>query len=157
MKRRNFLGALGLGAAGVCLSPLASRPGLQSAYLRHFALGVITDEIHEDVETALEFVSQFGLGWVEIRNIWGKYVTDVGDAEIQRLKKLLRLYGLRVSVVDTALFKTTLPGSHPTQGQKDEYTYNEQFDLLRRGVEKAVALNAPYLRIFDFWRCREQD
>ena len=157
MKRRNFLGALGLGAAGVCISPLAFRPGLQAAYLRHFDLGVITDEIHEDVETALEFVSQFGLGWVEIRDIWGKYVTDVGDAEIQRLKKLLRLYGLRVSVVDTALFKTALPGSHPTQGLKDEYSYNEQFDLLKRAVEKAVALNAPYLRIFDFWRCREQD
>jgi len=157
MKRRTFVRTLGLAAAGVSASGLPGRRSAYGAHLKHFSLGVITDEIHEDVETALEFVSQFGLDWVEIRNVWGQYVTDAGENEISRLKKLLRTYGLRVSVVDTALFKTTLPGTSPVLGQRDIYPYSEQFDLLKRAIDRAVSLNAPYLRIFDFWRCREQN
>jgi L-ribulose-5-phosphate 3-epimerase len=156
MRRRTFLTRVPFAAAGVLFPILAARGSLLAAYLKHFNLGIITDEVHEEVETALEFVSQFGLDWVEIRGVWGKYITDVDVATLDRLKKLLKIYGLRVSVVDTALFKTTLPGTHPIEDQKDSYPYSEQFDLLKRAVEKAVALNAPYLRIFDFWRCREQ-
>ncbi len=153
MRRRAFLSNAGLAASAALLLP---RKKLLAAHLKHFALGVITDEVHEDVETALEFASQFGLDWVELRGVWGRNVTDIDEPTLTRLKGLLRSYGLRVSVVDTALFKTTLPGTHPSQRQRDSYPYSEQFDLLKRGVEKAAALNAPYLRIFDFWRCREQ-
>jgi len=156
MRRRTFIGRLPLAATAVAASLSARANPLRAAHLKHFNLGIITDEVYDDVESALEFASQFGLDWVEIRNIWGKYVTDVSQNEITRLKKLLDMFGLRVSVVDTALFKTTLPGTHPTLGQQDQYPYREQFDLLKRALDKAVALNAPYLRIFDFWRCREQ-
>jgi sugar phosphate isomerase/epimerase len=157
MRRRTFARTLPLAAAAVTASGLSGWRSAYGAHLKHFELGIITDEVHEDVETALEFVSQFGLGWVEIRNVWGQYVTDVGQNTISRLKKLLQIYGLRVSVVDTALFKTTLPGTRPNLGQRDIYPYNQQFDLLNRAVDRAVSLNAPYLRIFDFWRCREQN
>ncbi len=157
MRRRTFVRTLALAAAGVSSSGLSGWRSAYGAHLKHFNLGIITDEVHEDVETALEFVSQFGLGWVEIRNIWGQSVTDAGENSINRLKKLLRIYGLRISVIDTALFKTTLPGTRPIFGQKDSYPYSQQFDLLKRAVDRAVTLNAPYLRIFDFWRCREQN
>jgi len=157
MRRRTFVRSLGLAAAGISASRLPVWRSAYGAHLRHFNLGIITDEVHEDVETALEFASQFGLNWVEIRNVWGQYVTDVDQNTISRLKKLLQIYALRVSVVDTALFKTTLPGTHPIIRQSDIYPYSQQFDLLNRAVDRAVSLNAPYLRIFDFWRCREQN
>ncbi len=157
MRRRTFVKTLPLAAAGVSLSGLTAGRKAYGAHLKHFNLGIITDEVHEDVETALEFASQFGLGWVEIRSIWGQPVTDAGENSINRLKKLLQIYGLRVSVVDTALFKTTLPGTRPILGQRDIYPYSQQFDLLKKAVDRAVSLNAPYLRIFDFWRCREQN
>ena len=117
MRRRTFVKTLSLAAAGVSLSGLTAGRKAYGAHLKHFNLGIITDEVHEDVETALEFASQFGLDWVEIRSIWGQPVTDAGENSINRLKKLLQIYGLRVSVVDTVLFKTTLPGTRPILGR----------------------------------------
>ncbi|MCE5271062.1 sugar phosphate isomerase/epimerase [bacterium] len=155
MKRRDFL--YGLPAALGAAALLGRAGNAQAAWLSHFALGAISDEIDPDVEKAFTFLRQFGLGWVEIRDVWGAYVTDIDSATLERLKGVIDSSGLRVSVVDTALFKTTLPGTHPDQGQSDQYPYAVQFDLLKRAVEKAVALQAPYLRIFDFWRCREQN
>ncbi|HUU30371.1 MAG TPA: sugar phosphate isomerase/epimerase family protein [archaeon] len=156
MRRRAFLSQISLASAGALVPLLADKQDSHAAYLKHFNLGIISDEVHEDLDTAFEFISQFGLNWVEIRDVWGKYVTDLDEASVSRLKNLLKVHGLRVSVVDTALFKTTLPGTHPSFGQQDSYPYSEQFDLLKRAVDKALALGAPYLRIFDFWRCREQ-
>lgn len=155
MNRRAFINSF---PASLAAAALLARTGTAgAAWLSHFELGVIGDEIDQDVEKACTFLRQFGLEWIELRNVWGAYVTDIDQPSLDRLKTLLDASGMRVSVVDTALFKTTLPGTHPLQGQSDSYPYSGQFDLLKRAVEKAVALRAPYLRIFDFWRCREQN
>lgn len=156
MRRREFLYRAPVAGAAAAFLARGGREAA-AAYLDHFELGVISDEIDPEVEKAILFLRQFGMRWVELRNVWGTYVTDIDQETLKRLVDLIDSSGLRVSVVDTALFKCTLPGTNPVHGQQDQYPYNAQFDLLKRAVEKAVALKAPYLRIFDFWRCREQN
>src|SRR4051794_24506680 len=62
-------GALAGAAAAFPLRSLLALP------LDQIKLGVTTDEIDDDVEVAAKFLREHGLGWAEIRNVWGKYNT----------------------------------------------------------------------------------
>src|SRR5258708_39407269 len=101
MRRRDFLAAsLGL---------LASR--LSAAELKKFKLGVISDEVSQDLEHSLLWAKEFGLSWVELRNVWGKYITEFKPDEVKRAQDLLAKHAIKVSVLDTAYYKITLPGT----------------------------------------------
>lgn len=158
LNRRAFLKKCGI-AAGLASSASLLSQGNKtfSAPLAFFNLGVITDEVSNDLEKGLRFAKDFGLHWVELRNVWGKYVTDIDDTMVKDAKKLLKQYGLRVSVVDTAFLKCTLPGTTLPKGEKDSAPFDQQFDMLKRACEKAKMFNAPYLRIFTFWRVEKPE
>jgi sugar phosphate isomerase/epimerase len=151
MKRRDFLAA---GAATLALSAL---PGW-AADLKRFKLGVITDEVTNDVEKAFQWVKGFGLEWVELRNIWGgKYITEATPDDVKRVKDLLEQYHLRVSVLDSAYFKVTLPGTQRVSGKRDDLqqdtsTFQKQGALLERAIGRAKDLGTDKVRIFAFWR-----
>jgi sugar phosphate isomerase/epimerase len=57
---------------------------------------------------------------------------------------------VKLSVLDTALFKCNLPGV--PSARKEDYPYAEQEALLGRALERAHILGSPYLRVFSFWR-----
>src|SRR5580704_2602510 len=107
MKRREFLAG---GAAALALG-LRTNAIPAPASLNHFKLGVITDEVSQDLEKALIWAKSFGLEWVELRFVWGKYVTDFTKEDVSKAQDLLSEFAMRVSVVDSAYFKTTLPGT----------------------------------------------
>src|SRR5688500_19227438 len=112
---RRFLGhATALPLLGA--SPFASAAPKTTPSLRA-RLGVTTEEIAEDLETALRFVTSFGLGWVEIRKLSGTYATELPLPTIKEARGLLDKYKIRLSVFDTALFKCDLPGQK--SGRKD--------------------------------------
>jgi sugar phosphate isomerase/epimerase len=97
-------------------------------------------------------MKSYGLSWVEIRQVFGLYNTEASPAQIQSLKDLVDTYGFRVSVIDSALYKCTLPGTRPVKNEKDAYPYTEQMDLLKRAIDRAHALGADKIRGFTFWR-----
>jgi sugar phosphate isomerase/epimerase len=133
MRRREFVAA---GATAALFSAMPS----WAADLRRFKLGVITDEVTQDFEKALLWAKGYGLGWVELRFIWNKYVTDFAPDDIERAKELLGKYDLRVSVVDTPYFKTLLPG---TQSRFSEAKGDRlQSDFSQQGAESAAMLKA---------------
>jgi sugar phosphate isomerase/epimerase len=117
-----------------------------------FKVGCISDGLSMDFEEALKILKGFGLEWVEIRNVYGKYNTEATPDEIKKIKGLLGQYGFHVSAVDTALFKCTLPGTKPPANPKDLYPYAEQMDLLKRAAERAHAWGTTNLRGFSFFR-----
>ena len=130
MKRRDFL------AAGTAALALNAWPGW-AADLKKFKLGVITDEVDDDLEKALIWAKGFGLEWVEIRNLMGrKYVTELNPDEVTRAKDLLAKYSIRLSVLDSAFFKITLPGTqsslhNPRDAAKESSSiYDKQSALL---------------------------
>ena len=119
---------------------------------RLFKLGAISDGFSGDLAKALQLMQKYGLSWVEIRNVWGKYNTELASADIQRIKGLLDQYSLRCSVVDSALYKCTLPGTQPVVKERDAYPYSGQIDLLKRAIERAHAWGTDKVRGFTFWR-----
>ena len=127
-----------------------------AADVKQFKLGVITDEVTQDFEKALVWAKGYNLEWVELRTVWNKYITEFTPDEVKRAKDLLAKYNLRVSVLDSAYFKTTLPGttSKFAEGQGD-FGANEREKpeaLLERAIARARDFGTDKVRIFSFWR-----
>jgi len=128
-----------------------------------FKLSVIADEITTDFGRALEVAAkEFGLAFVEVREMWGKNVMALDAKEIGEARRLLERYRLRVSSIASPIFKVDWHGA-PTSKyspKRDQfgasYTFEQQDELLERGFELARAFNTTNIRIFDFWRLEDQ-
>lgn len=158
LARRNFLkGLLAAPMAGLAAARTFALTEDTAAALRLFKLGAISDGFSDDFEEALKLMKGYGLQWVEIRHLWGVYNTEASPEQIRRVRELLDQYGFRLSVVSTALYKCTLPGTQPVGHVKDAYPYSGQMDLLQRAAERAHAWGTETLRVFTFWRVAEPE
>jgi L-ribulose-5-phosphate 3-epimerase len=154
MDRRGFL--RGLAAAGA--GPIAARLGFaRSSAAARLRLGITSDEVSPDLETALKFAREFGLEWVEIRNLGRQYGTDVSLEDARKARELLDSYKIKLSVLDTALYKCALPGTKLAKPTKDDYPYAEQDALLDRAIERSQMLGTRFIRVFSFWRVEKPE
>ncbi len=107
-----------------------------------FKVSVISDEISQDFDHACSVIANdFGLKWVEIREMWGKNLQASSDAEIAEAQKILAKYGLQVTDIASPLFKVDWPGAPKSQyGSKDdmhgaaEVAYKHQDEVVERMV-----------------------
>jgi sugar phosphate isomerase/epimerase len=129
---------------GAGLALLAGR--LRALPLSQIKLGVTTDEIDDDVLTAVKFLREYGLGWAEVRNIWGKYNTEQPMEKIGEARAIFDQNGIKVSIDSTAFFRIPLP-SESAEGQR---TLDEQWALLNASMERARAFGTQKLRVFAF-------
>jgi sugar phosphate isomerase/epimerase len=131
--------------------------------MSQFKISVFSDEISQDLGRALEIVaSEFGLGYVELRGMWGKNIMRLDEKEIAEARRLLERNKLRVSSIAGPLFKVDWPGapiskfSPPRDQFNADFTFDQQPEVLERGLELARAFNTGNLRCFDFWRLDDQ-
>ena len=134
--------------AGSALALFARR--LQALPLAEIKLGILSDEIDDDVLTAAKFIAQYNLKWTEIRNIWNKYNTEQPIEKVREARGILDEHGIKVSVEGTGFFKIPLPPETP-EGQKK---LDEQWALLDRSLERAKVFGTGTLRIFTFMLAR---
>ena len=130
--------------AASALAPFLSK--LPAATLDLVHLGVTTDEIDEDLRTALVFLRRFGLSYAELRSIWNKYNTAQPLEKIREAKALLDEYQIKASILSTAFFKIPLPPDNP-EGQ---HVIDEQWTLLEDAMQRAKIVGTDKLRIFAF-------
>src|ERR1051325_5927133 len=102
--------------------------------LSEIKLGILTDEIDDDVLTAAKFLQQYNLHWAEIRNIWGPYNTSQPMEKIRECNRILDEHGIKVSIEGTGFFKIALP----PEGPEGNAILDKQWALL----EDRVALRA---------------
>jgi L-ribulose-5-phosphate 3-epimerase len=152
MRRREFL------AGGATVAFVSAMPGW-AANMKQFDLGVITDEVTPEFEKALLWAKGFGLEWVELRFVWGKYVTEFTPDDVKRAKELLAKHGLKVSVVDSPYFKTLLPGTQSKfdTGKPDplQSDFSKQTAVLERAIARAKDFGTDKVRIFSFLRVED--
>ena len=152
MRRREFV------ASGAAVSLLSAMPAWAADKTR-FALGVITDEVTMDLEQALLWAKGFGLQWVELRFVWGKYVTEFAPDDVKRAQDLLAKYGMKVSVVDSAYFKTMLPGTRSkfdtAKADPLQSDFGAQKGILERAMQRAKDFGTDKVRIFAFLRVED--
>jgi sugar phosphate isomerase/epimerase len=114
--------------------------------LSEIKLGVTTDEIDDDVQAAAAFLESFHLKWAEIRNIWGKYNTELPVDKSREARRALDARGVRVSIADSALFRIPLPPD-TAEGRK---LIDNEWTLLEAAIERARTLGTDKIRVFGF-------
>ena len=152
--RRRF--AVGASAAAALLTTPMRLFGSSSK----FKVGVISDELSHDFEHACFVIAKdFGLHYVELRDIWGKNLQAATDAQIVEAQKILDRYGLQVTDIASPLFKVDWPEApHSQYGSKadlygaDETTFKQQDEILERSISLAKQFKTDKVRCFDFWR-----
>lgn len=154
ISRRRF--TAGLGVAAVC-SALQRHAWAAGSRLH---AGVISDEISQDFDHACYVIAkEWGLHFVELREVWGKNLQVISDAQIAEAQKILAKYNLQVTDISSPLYKVDWPGAPPSQyGSKadlhgaNEVGFKQQDEVLERSISLAKQFKANKVRCFDFWR-----
>lgn len=114
--------------------------------LSEIKLGVTTDEIDEDVATAVRFLKDFHLRWAEVRSIWNKYNTELPLDKIGEARSLFDEFGMHVSTLGTPFFKIPLPPDTP-EGRR---VLDGQWALLDRAMDRAKVFGTSKIRVLAF-------
>jgi sugar phosphate isomerase/epimerase len=112
-------------------------------------LNVITDEISQDFDHALDVAAEYGIKAVDIRKAWDKNIALFNDDELNKLKESLDNRNMKVAVITGPFGKTLMPGAKYIK-DKESLMRNPDFNLgfFDRLVEISDFFNTPYIRIF---------
>jgi len=102
-------------------------------------LAAITDEISQDLDTALRVCESLGVESVELRTVEGRQLVEHDAAAVRRIRSAIRGGGFGCAVVDTPFLKAAPVG---------EAVSDAEWATLRRGVELAIELGAGIVRVF---------
>lgn len=102
-------------------------------------LSAFADEIGDDLSLQLSTLKANGVDNIELRAVWGKNVLKLTKEEIGRVKKEADDNGIGFSAVGSPLGKFPLDGD-----------FSHQVDDLKKALEYAEIIGAPYIRMFSF-------
>ncbi len=147
MTRRDFTRLSGLASLTLATLPKA----FAEQYDYPWKLGIITDEVDPELSVVLsKFYPKYGLRWAEIRNLKlggvSKYAyKSATPAELKETRKQLDDAGVKLSVLDTGVYKIPLPGTKPLGANASDLNpvsgqFAKQLDELKQGAEAAHAL-----------------
>lgn len=150
-------------------STLAAVPGaaafLSSSSLAFgalpFKLGIITDEITQDFEQALDFISSYKLEYCEIRSLWKKNIMNLSQDELHRAKDLVAKHHLIVSDVGSPIMKYNLPEMPAREEKRDtfraDFTEQDTARLFDEAFELAGFFGTRKVRVFSYWRVQDPE
>ena len=104
-----------------------------------FKLSAFADEIAPDLETQLGFLVKNGVSNIELRRVNHKAVLDLTANEARDVAQAARDQGVGFSAIGSPIGKAPLDGP-----------FEEQMDALRKAIELAAIVEAPYVRIFSY-------
>ena len=107
-----------------------------------FKLGVITDEVSQDIFKAAEFAKMHGLDSLEIRSVNNHSPYEITDEDVAEIKKAAKENDLEIVAISSPLFKCDF---------NDETARKEHIEGFKRCVKIAKELGATMIRGFDFW------
>ena len=117
---------------------------------------IITDQISDKPEEAFSVLRDAGYEYAELHNIDHKTIEQLDDAEVQRVKRLLAQYDLKVSnLASTVFFVCPLyPTDHVTGFDASFHTVEGAKEAhlahLKRACVIAEELGSPLIRLFPF-------
>jgi sugar phosphate isomerase/epimerase len=158
LSRRSFVSLAALLGPRLGLSFPESAAGLFTP-----KLGIITDELTEDFEKALDFISRHSLAYCEVRELWQKNVLKLSQEEIHRAKHLIESHRLKVSEIASPIFKYHLPempSPHPNMNdtfKAADLTDKDTENLLQRVFQLAPYFGTSKVRVFSYWRVEEPE
>ncbi|MGI8742303.1 MAG: sugar phosphate isomerase/epimerase family protein [Bryobacteraceae bacterium] len=132
-------------------------------------ISAISDEVATSPDEAIGFAKQYGLQWLELRNVPGAK-RPYFFMEPDELKPAARQFadnGIRISFLNTNLLKFPLPGTEPANKKnetpeargkrlpRDQAQFDQRLDDLRKCIRAAHAFEMENIRVFTFSRVAE--
>ncbi len=127
-------------------------------------ISAITDEIGMSPQESIDFAKQYGLRWVELRDVPGpkhnREYAFLTEAEIKEAATTFQANGLKVSFINTGLLKYGWPGTEPSRKKPEAddarakrlETEQKRWDARKDDVKKACTaaniLGCDKLRVF---------
>lgn len=116
-------------------------------------LSAFADEVSVSFDRQLEYLTQAGVRWLEIRFVDGKNITSLTDEEVMAIKARLDNASIGVSAIASPIGKYAIDAPFETH-----------LALFRRTIEIARMLETSLIRIFSFYgsdntdidNCKEQ-
>ena len=108
-----------------------------------FEIGVVTDEISDDLEEAIGIAKSWGLKHIELHRVWGKNICDADEATLSRVIRIIRSSGMIVTNIDSLTLRCDL-------GNDEEYS--QHIRHLLRSIEIAPLFDTNVVRLFSFWK-----
>jgi sugar phosphate isomerase/epimerase len=120
-------------------------------------LAVITDEIDDDLDRALDVMLEYGVRGAELRQLWDKNIADAPRDYLDRAKAAVEKRGMTVVGIASPFYKCDLPGSETAgpAGPLHSATARGlagQIDMLERMIGAAQFFDTTLIRVFSFWK-----
>ncbi len=109
-------------------------------------ISAFADEISDDLDVQIQNLKANGVGYIELRGVWGKNVMALSEAEIREIKHRASENGVGFSAIGSPL------GKFPVDGD-----FSLQMEGLKKALQYAQILEAPYIRMFSFSPPEDQD
>lgn len=139
----------------------AALPLMAKGRVNRSWISVITDEIARSPEDAIAFARQYGLSYVELRGVPGerKHYQSLPPAELKVAARQFADAGIKVSFLNSSLFKHRLPGTTTVNPRHtrpdDDERFASRYEQLERALESAHALGVEKMRVFAFLRAED--
>ena len=108
-------------------------------------LSVVTDEVSNDLETAIELIKDWGLNYVELRGIGTQRVGQLDSFGQDQLLKTVKQSGIKVVALSPGVFKIPLPQSFSElagllawHARTEFYEFERQKELVERHLTELL-------------------
>ena len=105
---------------------------------KQFKTAVITDEISQDFEVALQLASKYKLDGVELRSVWETPPERLSEEQLKEIERLLKKYKQKVIAISSSIFKCDW-------GVKED-------EKLEKTIKLAKRFECGFVRGFSFWQ-----
>jgi sugar phosphate isomerase/epimerase len=109
-------------------------------------ISAFADEISDDLDVQIQNLRANDVSYIELRGVWGKNVLQLSEAEVREVKRRAADSGIGFSAVGSPL------GKFPVDGD-----FTLQMESLKKALQYAQILEAPYIRMFSFYPPRGAD
>lgn len=111
-------------------------------------IGIVSDEVNNDFERAVNLCTQWGVHRFELRRSWGKRFPNFDREALERIKSIRKHYGIKITAVSPGIFKTTL--------SSEDLDYHRT-TLLQKTMDMAEALEVDRIIIFGIERSQSDE
>lgn len=113
-----------------------------------YQTAIITDEVSQNLEVAVDFALRHHLDGLEIRSVEEKNPFQMTREDYLLVRRTADEHGLSVCAIGAPLFKSTLGNAEETR---------LQIEGLKRAIEGAHILGTSLVRGFTFWKSEDEN
>lgn len=120
-------------------------------------ISVVTDEISQDFEHALDVAAEYNITAIDVRTLWNKNIALLNENELLKMKKALEERNMHINVITSPFGRSVLPTSRYSTKKKKSLVRNTKYNLglFKRIIEIADYFSTSNIRIFSFFQKRK--